>query len=84
MNHNAESPQECNTQRPKPKSERQKDSEYSTQLGCAEAVSNSCAGFMTLTVSSGYGCDKIYCTFLLGAKTKFFIIIQVKKMTTKS
>ena len=47
MNHDTETSQECDTQRQKPKSERQKDSEYSTQLGCAEAVSNSCADFMT-------------------------------------
>lgn len=55
MNHNAGSSQECNKQRPKPKSERQNDSDHSIQLCFAETVSKICAGFITF-VSSGYGC----------------------------
>ena len=53
-----------------------KSNKLDNLLSFAGTVSNSCVCF-TFTVSSGYGYDKIYCTFLLGAKTKFFIIIQV-------
>lgn len=55
MKHSTESPQEANTQRPKPKSERQIYSNHSIWLSIAVTLSNSCAGFMTVAVSSGHG-----------------------------
>jgi hypothetical protein len=44
MNHN---PEDCSMQRPKPKSERQKDRDLSIRLNFAGTVSNSCVGFVT-------------------------------------
>lgn len=43
----------------KPKSEGQSDSNCNIQLSFAATVSNSHAGFMTLTVPSGQGCASI-------------------------